>query len=120
MRKVSIKFPNGHTNKISAIKAVRSASGMGLKDAKNFVEDAEHDSMTMDVLDEYDFYELQKTVQQNGGMIVSDEEFGKYRDDLKEIALAAMLADDTMVAEEILAFVNDRFRYSKGWHSDRS
>ena len=117
MRKVSIKFPKGHSNKISVIKAIRAASELGLKEAKELSEAAVIESKTLEIRDDADYYELTKIVQQNDGMIVSDEQFGKYRDDLKEIAMAAMLADDTMVAEEILAFVNDRFRYSKGWNS---
>lgn len=40
---IRIKFGkiNGYSNKIQAIKAVRAISGMGLKEAKEFVEEAE-------------------------------------------------------------------------------
>lgn len=40
---IRIKFSkiNGYSNKIQAIKAVRWISGMGLKEAKEFVEEAE-------------------------------------------------------------------------------
>lgn len=40
---IRIKFSkiNGYSNKIQAIKTVRAISGMGLKEAKEFVEEAE-------------------------------------------------------------------------------
>ena len=107
------KFPSGMNNKIQVIKAIRAANGMGLKESKELSEAAEHKSQVIDVPNEQR-YEFMKVVDENGGVTTDDEQFARYRDDLKQIAMAATLADDTIIAEEILAFVNDRFRYVKG------
>jgi len=109
------KFPKGFKNKIQVIKAIRAASGLGLKGAKYMSEASEHESQVIDVPMEQRF-EFMRIVDENGGVTTNDEQFARYRDDLKQIAMAATLADDTIIAEEILAFVNDRFRYVKGVH----
>jgi hypothetical protein len=109
------KFPSGMNNKISTMKAISKANGMGLKESKHLAEAAELTSQVVDVPDEQRC-EFIKVINAAGGVCTSDEQFAKYRDDLKQIAVAATLADDTIIAEEILAFVNDRFRYVKGVH----
>jgi len=107
------RFTNGMNNKIQVIKAIRQANKMGLKEAKKLAEAAEQESQDIDVPEDQR-YGFMQVIDENGGITTNDEQFAKYRDDLKQIAMAATLADDTIIAEEILAFVNDRFRYVKG------
>jgi len=112
MRSVIISFKNGCTRKIQAIKALRAATNIDLRSAKDFVQNVNAEPLSLQV-DDGDFYTLLQNINESGGILIDDNEFAKYRDSLKEIAMAAMLADDTFVAEEIIAFVNDRFKYKR-------
>jgi hypothetical protein len=105
MKKITARWPKEPTNKIRAIKAVRSIADVNLKDAKNWIENNRVDSVSGWV-ESHRVEDIKNLVLSSGGDCVSNSQFDKYRDDIKEIAMAAMLADDTEVAEEILNFIN--------------
>jgi hypothetical protein len=105
MKKITARWPKDPTDKIRAIKAVRSIADVNLHDAKNWIETNRVDSISGWV-DALRVEEIKELVLVSGGDCVSNTQFDKYRDDIKEIAMKAMLADDTVVAEELLNFIN--------------
>lgn len=109
--KYIIQWPGTPTNKIWAVKAIRKLKGWGLKEAKEWAEqDYTKPLEGWLANNDHDISELYRYVENSGGQISDTEEFGKYKDDLKEIVMKATLADDTIFAEQLLRFINGQFK----------
>lgn len=105
-KKVSVSFPNTPTNKVTAIKAVKFVTDWGLKESKNWVESNRGD-IVEGIIPSHEVVAVKDLVDRAGGVFSDDTELSKYYDDFKEIAMKAMLADDTMAAQQILNFINE-------------
>ena len=106
MRKTVVAcWKNVPSNKIKAIKALRSFTTCNIREAKEFLECNTGEVIRGEV-DEYDYESVKQSIIMAEGTVLSNMEFEKYYDDLKELAMKATLADDTVFAKELLEFIN--------------
>jgi hypothetical protein len=104
------------TQKIPAIKGLRQLTGIGLKMAKDSVEQCEFESLSFELSahyfnDEGD-YNLSADIAYLRSTGIDVKMMGNYElyvDQLKEIATAAMLKGDYYVAKNLAAFLEKHF-----------
>lgn len=111
---ISGKFHD--TQKIPAIKGLRQLTGLGLKIAKESVEQCEFDSLSFELSAHYfngeGDYNLAADIAYLRGTGIEVKMMGNYElyvDQLKEIATAAMLKGDYYVAKHLAAFLEKHF-----------
>jgi hypothetical protein len=102
--------------KIAAIKGLRQLTGIGLKMAKDSVEQCEFESLSFEVSAQYFNGEAEYNLNTDiaylrvtGLDVKLMGNYELYVDQLKEIATAAMLKGDYYVAKNLAAFLEKHF-----------
>lgn len=95
--------------KVHAIKQIRGATGMGLRESKEFIEKVELEgSGQLLIRGDYTLQELRANLAEcNIG--VHNENLMKYAEQLREIASFATLAGDYYVARTLITLLDERF-----------
>lgn len=107
---VSVTFPVAMPgyNRISVIKAVRSISGMGLREAKDISESAQHHLLTValpgGVSNEDHYLDEQCRILENNGCKVGPTVRDILRS-LRELGASALVQGEDELANEILQLV---------------
>jgi len=101
---ISLEAPQFMANKVSAIKAIRSITGIGLKEAKDASE--AHGCVQHFEVAQQDFamFEDQCRILRNEGFIVNGFRF-KILQSLRELASEALTLGEDELANEILQLV---------------
>jgi len=96
----------GAWHKVAGIKAIRTLTGLGLKEAKDMIEAAVGSSVTMKVRIPHPDYELQK-LKESGVQItpVGPDTRQMIRDTLKETAVFATMSGEYGFASRINQFL---------------
>jgi len=113
--KVKLVLNKNHEleNKIHAIKQVRAMTGLGLREAKDMIEEcASKGIVSVDLTwpNEYGLtlssftFEMKKS-----NIMVLNKSMDKYIEQLKEIVTVATLAGDYYVAATIITLLDERF-----------
>lgn len=98
----------GRTNtKVEFIKALRSASGLGLKEAKETADDVQYKGAgESQIYDDADIHELKRVCDSNSIQIIdpvsSGEEIKNYEKQLRTMAAEAILAGDDCIAGDLM------------------
>lgn len=100
--------------KIPAIKGLRTLAYIGLKEAKDSVENCEFEPLTFNISPAYEAGEGNiaediSYLRSTGLTVQMAGSYELYADQLKEIATAAMLKGDYYVAKHLAAFLEKHF-----------
>lgn len=116
--RIVISGKHHDSQKIAAIKGLRQLTGIGLKMAKDSVEQCEFESLSFELSAHYfngdrdPDHNLSADISYLRGTGIDVKIMGNYElyvDQLKEIATAAMLKGDYYVAKNLAAFLEKHF-----------
>lgn len=115
---ISADHSQVENRKVVAIKAVRNATGLGLKEAKEAVDLAETGGCSeIDVMDMVNARLLSRDLQGTGYKatinVIDYAHVDQYLEELRAIASQAILAGDTAIANDLVQLINRYEIFSK-------